>query len=203
MAIYLAEDQVGSDPNLVGFPTLGGCMGLATITNAGIYGFHNPPGHNQRITEFAKLYTGQPASALVSCARWSNRYAGDSAAVGNKFSQWLKEIKEIAGLIGYKGKVIGFDISRVLGGKAALISADDSAYCEFRLDSNGALKIGCSLTSNTKSTTVEDIGTTIRRITGNKASVVPYKSKVVSSVISKVDGFTELKDNKGIYELTI
>lgn len=199
MAIYLAEDQVGFDANKIGFPTLGGCMGLAVQNSAGLYGFHNPPGHNARSTEFAKLYSGQPADQLISCARWNNRYA----AKANQFLQWLDEMKEIAALIGYSGPVIGFDLSSLLGGVNRTIDGNDSAYCEFVLDASGKLSIGCSLTSNTTATMVYDTGTSIRRIAANKTSSVPFKGHVFSNVVSNSGGFTGAAAGKGTYKITI
>jgi hypothetical protein len=166
---------------------------------AGLYGFHNPPGHNARSTEFAKLYTGQPADLLISCARWSTRYA----ALANPFLQWLAEMKEIGDLIGYAGPVIGFDLSSLLGGEERNIGADESAYCEFVLDAGGALSIGCSLTSNTTATMVHDTGTTIRRIAANKSSSVPYKGHVFSNIVSNSGGFTSAAAGKGTYQVSV
>ena len=199
MAIYLAEDQVGFDANKIGFPTLGGCMGIAVQNSVGLYGFHNPPGHNQRSTEFAKLYTGQPADLLITCARWSTRYA----ALANPFLQWLSEMKEIAELIKYSGPVMGFDLSSLLGGKTRNIGSNESAYCEFVLDADGALSIGCSLTSNTTATMTHDTGTAIRRIAANKSASVPYKGHVFSNVASNSGEFTKAVVGKGTYQITI
>lgn len=199
MAIYLAEDEVGFDANKIGFPTLGSCMGLAVQNGAGLYGFHIPPGHNERSTAFADLYAGQPANLLISCARWNARYDG---AV-NTFLSWLAEVQEIAGLIGYSGQVMGFNLSTLLGGNAQRLADGESAYCEFTVAADGSISIGCSLTSNTQATKVYDTGTTVRRINANKTATVPYKGHVFSNVVSTSGGFTGAAAGKGTFQVTI
>ncbi len=199
MAIYLAEDQVGFDTSLIGFPTLGGCMGLAVQTTAGLYGFHNPPGHNARSTEFAKLYIGQPATCLVSCSRWKNRYNNATGEGSTQFISWVNEIGEIADLMKFTGPVIGINLSATLG----VIDVKDSAYCEYVLSSTGVLSTGFSLTSNTSPSTTYDLGTSVRRIDAKKNSSVPYKGYIFDDISSSNGGFTISDGKSGVYQVTI
>lgn len=200
MAKYLAEDQVGFDPALIGFPTLGGCMGLAIQTDSGLHGFHIPPGHEDRCQAFANTFSGQPAKRLLSCARWKIRY-GNAGKNGepNAFLSWLSEITKIAGMLKFSGPVVGLNLSDTL----KIEDPAESAYCQFDISASSGLGIGFSLTSNTAPTTVYDLDTPIRRIAGNMSSSVPYKGKIFSSIVSSGGGFKNSNGKDGIYELSI
>ena len=198
MAIYLAEDQVGSDPNLIGFPTLGGCMGIVIVTDTMMYGFHNPPGHNARVPEFSKLYNGQPARRMLSCCRWDKRYDGANQLGTTKFQQWVSEVKELAGLMKYSGPVSGINLSATL----TAIGERDSAYCEYGLGSSGNIVIRYSLTSNTQSTDKIDLGTSVRRIAADNSSAVPYKGQVIDSITS-TGSFGTSDSKNGVYEFSL
>lgn len=197
MAVYLAEDQVGSDPNLIGFPTLGGCMGIVIVADTMMYGFHNPPGHNARVPAFAALYTGQPARRMLSCSRWDKRYDGAQNIGTTKFQQWVNEIKELAGLMKYSGPVSGINLSATL----TAIDARDSAYCEYGLSSSGGITVRYSLTSNTAATDRIDMGTSVRRVASDMSSSVPYKGKVIDNVTSSAFGTSDSKT--GVYEFSV
>jgi hypothetical protein len=179
MPVYLKEHEVGSDASLVGFPTLGGCMGLVIQTSTKLYGFHNPPGNNFKSPKLAELYRGQPALCLYNCCRWSVRYP--NALNGqNPFELWLAEIRELAGLIGYAGPVVGLNLSGVL----TITDKAESAYCEYRRDGSGAVAVGYSLTSNTTPTVAVDMGTHVRRVNKDSSLATPYLNKVIVNMAS-------------------
>ena len=201
MATYLREDEVGHDPNVIGFPTLGSCMGLAVVTANGLYGFHMPPGHENRIGGFETLYHGHAPLKLLSCCRFAHRY---QATGGQGFLKWLQEIKIFGRAIGYRGPVLGVDLSSLLGDNTGVIAGGESAYCQFTLMPGGAVSVGASLTSNTAATTTIQVGTAIRRLDAAAGRHVPYQSKVISQIApTPGNTLTAPANGKALYEFSL
>jgi len=200
MAVYLREDEVGHDPNLIGFPTLGSCMGLAVVTDNGLYGFHMPPGHEDRIGAFSAIYAGNSPEILLSCCRFSHRYKG-----ANPFFKWLQEIKIFGRAIGYKGLVEGVNLSTLLGSANGYIEdKTESAYCQYTLASDGTVSVGASLTSNVTATKTVDLNTPIRRVASSGQSSVPYKSNVITGVASTSGNTMKVPTgNESIFSFTL
>ena len=75
MPIFLAEDEIGFDSTLVGFPTLGGCMAVAMQSPHGLFGFHIPPAHESRSPKFAEFCSGHQqfgeAIHLYGSCKWN------------------------------------------------------------------------------------------------------------------------------------
>lgn len=201
MAIYLREDEIGQDPNLVGFPTLGSCMGLAVVTDNSIFGFHMPPGHADRISAFGALWQGEATHGLFACCRFAHRYSGS----GDAFSQWVQEVKIYARAMSYRGPVTGVNLSTLLGGTTGRISdATESAYCEFGLSPAGIVTIGASLTSDTTATTRIDANTGIRRVSASGNQTVPYRNRVIDSVTrTSGDPMTTPAGGKSVFSFTL
>jgi hypothetical protein len=137
MAIYLAENRIGFDASLVGFPTLGSCMGLALQTDQGLFGFHvygsdsnKAPAFNAYCTQHARY--GRPVGLYGSC-RWNKRYDG----APNRFVAWLTEIRALATQLNYRGQVTGSDLST----RTAGITDVGSGYVEYEAQPGGQVVI--------------------------------------------------------------
>lgn len=113
MALQLAEHQIGFDTTLIGFPSLGGCMGVVLQVPAGLYGFHFTPASVRQAGAFKQWIDNQDAQAIASAVhlygscRRGRRYAGTGQS-----TKWRTEMKEIADMLGYRGKISGYNLSR-------------------------------------------------------------------------------------------
>ena len=126
MAIYLDEDHLGKDSNLVGFPHLLVCMGIAVLTRNFIYGVHivEKSDANDTIPGFGRFLGNQGVDsrdmiALYGCCNFKIRY-GDG---NNRKDLWKAELRHIAGVIGFAGSARGFDTS--------IINPADGTYVEY------------------------------------------------------------------------
>lgn len=131
MSIYLPEHQIGFDPALVGFPTLGDCMAVSVLTTRGIYGFHYTPAPIAQLTQFAQYITnnlapGEAMLRLYGSCFWRRRYAN-----GDYKNQWKAEMRNIANGLHYTGRVTGFDTS-----SSSHTDANETTYLEYRLNGN-------------------------------------------------------------------
>lgn len=130
MAIYLNEDRLGKDDQIVGFPHLLICMGVVLLTRQNMYGVHivDASDANETIPQFA-AYLGQqgviPADmiTLYGSCNFRVRYDDGGAAA------WRREMRHIAGVIGFQGTAKGFD--------TAIINPEDGTYVEYQRDQPG------------------------------------------------------------------
>src|SRR5262249_23002936 len=87
------------------------CMGLVVITSNDMYGMHldTPQTTQDSIGALKQCMDshGGKASAIYGSCNRAVRYKDGSG--GNQ--KWIAEMQEIAALLGYKGKVYGFDTS--------------------------------------------------------------------------------------------
>lgn len=141
MAVFLAEHQIGFDANLVGFPSLGGCMGVVLEVPAGLYGFHFTPNSHRQAGAMQTFVNNHDPNALAAAThlygscRFGRRYAG-----ADKAAAWRAEMIQVADMLGYTGPISGYDLSG-----SRHIPKDtkgaESAYLEYRLGGGG----GCSV----------------------------------------------------------
>ena len=110
MPVFLNELQAGRDKTVIGFPHLLLCMGVVLEGKNWLYGFHfDAPSQTKTAAEaflsFIRSKLGGPGWAvrLYGCCNWKERYHGGGR------SAWEKEMKTIASVLGYHGKVSGFD----------------------------------------------------------------------------------------------
>jgi hypothetical protein len=130
MAIFLDEDMAGRDPALIGFPHLLVCMGLLVKGDTALYGVHitGIEQTNPTVNGFA-VYLGQQGvtaanmEALYASANFKIRYAGVSSRNTKLTELWSVEMRRIAGKLGYKGPIYGFDTS--------IIAPRDGTYVEY------------------------------------------------------------------------
>ena len=134
MAVYLNEEYVGADAELVGFPHLLLCMGLVVVANKKMYGVHltNTSRTEETVTAFKEFLTGQgvtgsTADVIYGSANYVVRY-GDG-----KVSSWSNEMKVIGRMLAYSGEARGFDTS--------IIEPKDGTYVEYRLKTTGDCQI--------------------------------------------------------------
>jgi hypothetical protein len=178
VSIYLAEHEVGVDPQLIGFPNLGACMAIVVLTDRGLFGYHLMPGFTRKASIFKTFIDGRvPVPNLLrlyGSAYFSNRYDGVVNGKGPK-DQWKDEMSEIATAIGFHGKVTGFDTS------ASSVHSDrtmrittfgkshiGSNYVEYRKDPGGG-KCRAYYKKMSKMTTVTGLytpGDPVQRILG-------------------------------------
>lgn len=139
MPVYLAEEQAGSDPQVIGFPNIRLCMGVVLQTKAHLYGFHfsglsKTEKYAQDFLADLKKMGGDTENGVHlygSCIR-VNRYGG-SASASQK--AWKADMKLIAKVLGYSGPISGFD-SEILSRKS------NSSYIEYRANfAQGTCKI--------------------------------------------------------------
>ena len=126
MPIYLPEHQVGFDPALVGYPTLGDCMAVALLTTRGIYGYHYTPAPITQVAQFAQYITnnlvgGETFLRLYGSCFWKRRYVIDPTG------GWRTEMTNIANAINFHGRVTGFDTSA-----SSHTAQNETTYLEYR-----------------------------------------------------------------------
>src|SRR3982750_1064463 len=102
MPKFLVEDEVGFDSLVIGFPNLGGCIGVVLLTDQCLYGFHITPGNTAKAVGFADFMQnngplGNPVHLYGSCF-WKNRYES-----GDHKAQWRAEMTQIAAALNYHG----------------------------------------------------------------------------------------------------
>jgi hypothetical protein len=131
---YLCENEVGFDSTMLGFPSIQGCQAIVYQTSAGIYGFHSFGGSDKnswqpramKLREFIEsLGALTPATRLYGCSFVSNNQRGYT---GSSTAGWRQELVRYADMLGYHGKISGYDLSKTLTG------ASDSAYVEYRIN---------------------------------------------------------------------
>lgn len=129
--IYLNEQELGFDPNGLGFPSLDGCQAIVFTTENGLYGMHNFGGADQdswaiRAKMFGDFFDDHFLRGGVGSALYGVCYATTSRGYGvdKVKSKWKGELSAFAKAVGYKGKIWGYNLD--LSGIPA------SAYVEFR-----------------------------------------------------------------------
>jgi hypothetical protein len=197
LAVYLVEDEVGFDPNLVGFPSLGGCMAFAVQLEDGLWGFHIPPGHKERVSAF-KEHCGPFVGIrrLFGSCYWANRYAGAE----HPFMAWLDEMRYLASVLGFSGPMTGFNTSAI----QTNIALADATYLEYR---RNAITNSCSIhyakMDYVTATKTTQEGTAVRRLAANGTASVPFKSRVVTAVAHNVGShpMIEVTRHFGLYSV--
>ena len=129
MAVYLNEEQAGTDFNVIGFPHLLLCLGVVLQTNAVLYGFHfgasataNGNATANAFLNFIGRMGGNVANGqrLYGCCNHGVRYGGGRG----RHRAWRDEMRAIAGVLNYHGPVSGFD--------TAIINPRNGTYVEYR-----------------------------------------------------------------------
>lgn len=154
MPLYLVEEEVGFDQQLIGFPNLGGCMALVLLTDHGLYGFHITPGNARKSPVFQQFIQSKwPATTgiakhLYGSCYWGNRYQGTINGMNQK-EQWKDEMKQIAQSIGFSGSASGYDTSAWNSHADKTMKTTDFGkshkgvnYLEYRRDPSG---LKCSI----------------------------------------------------------
>lgn len=133
--LILNEHQVGFHPTNIGFPHLGDCMAIVLHRTEGLYGFHFTPGNEMQLLAF-KAYIDKSSLSkngtnieLYGSVRRGRRWPGEKSVK----IKWQDEMKKIADLIDYKGKVSGFDLSSTSHGPSDK-SRDETIYAEYVID---------------------------------------------------------------------
>jgi hypothetical protein len=134
--LHLYENQIGFDPQQLGFPSIDGCHAVVVHVSQGLFGLHNFGGSGQtafqpRAEAFGRFiqnhrHGGEKIAALFGICFHDKR--GYSTGAG-----WREEMKAFSSALNYKGTVYGFDLSKKIKG--------ESAYVEFAL-LNGHCQIG-------------------------------------------------------------
>ncbi len=131
MPVYLDENMVGTDPQIVGFPHLLVCMGLVCMTDQNIYGVHliEVEDTNATIDGFrtwiGALGVGGPQMrALYGSANFTIRYRNVAGPGSNLADLWKVEMNRIAVRLGYRGPIYGFDTS--------IIEPQNGTYVEYQ-----------------------------------------------------------------------
>ncbi|MEA2726149.1 MAG: hypothetical protein QOF70_624 [Acetobacteraceae bacterium] len=127
--LYLSEREVGWDPELIGFPSIGGCHAIVYVTSGGLFGFHNYGGSANNTWQ-------DRAEAFANFVRSHDYNATGSRLYGVAFvlekrgysppqvENWKGELKTFAAALGFTGKIRGFDLSST--------DISGSAYVEYR-----------------------------------------------------------------------
>lgn len=131
MAVYLDENMVGTDAQVIGFPHLLVCMGLLCMTDQNLYGVHllEIEDTNAAVDGFRAWLGvlgvgGAQMRALYGSANFTIRYRNISGPSSNLTDLWKVEMNRIAGRLGYRGPIYGFDTS--------IIAPQDGTYVEYR-----------------------------------------------------------------------
>ncbi len=168
MAVYLDEDMMGRDDDLVGFPHLLLCMGFVARTNAGPWGVHltspaNSPGTFTAYCNWAKGkgLTAGAITDLYGCCNHVVRYGTSSPTAGLK--AWREEMAAFANQLGWSGPARGFD--------TGIIDPRDGTYVEYRQQIGGAQPCAIFYKRNEKTVVP---GTTSVASQGGTADVVAW-----------------------------
>src|ERR1044071_9574524 len=131
MPVYLAENDFGTDPQVIGFPHLLVCMGLVVMTDQNLYGVHltaiedtNGIVDGFRTWLAALGVAGAQKCAMYSSTNYTTRYCYVAGPSSNLSDLWKTEMNRIAGRLGYHGPVYGFDTS--------VIEPKDGTYVEYQ-----------------------------------------------------------------------
>jgi hypothetical protein len=115
MPIYLDEDMMGDDPSEIGFPHLLICLGLVCVTDDRLLGFHgtSPESTAKAMPSFANWLGNQGVAGgdirtLYGTANLRERYKASHLK-----DKWKNEMTQIAGVLGFKGQVYGFDATAI------------------------------------------------------------------------------------------
>jgi hypothetical protein len=132
MAVYLDEEMIGLDSDVIGFPHILLCMGFVTLfENASgelsLSGIHlSNPAKAQRAFPFFvnELFTsGKPKMhAIYGSCNWDVRYEG----AGNQRAAWRDEMMSYAKQLGFNGPARGFN--------TGVIAPKDGTYVEYDLN---------------------------------------------------------------------
>lgn len=130
MAIHLMEHQVGFDPAVAGFPSLGDCMAVGLLTTRGIYGYHYTPAPIVQVAQFAQYVTnnlalGETFLRLYGSCFWRRRYVIDPTG------GWQTEMTNIANALNFHGRVTGYDTSA-----SSHTNVNETTYLEYRTAGN-------------------------------------------------------------------
>jgi len=135
--IYLAEREVGFDPERLGFPSIDACRAVVFQTRNGLFGFHNYGNANPKQDKtfagtgywakaaewFAAYVANHPQQAAGIHLYFAARVDGGSyTKPGKNLKQCEAEAKVFAKALDYKGPISCADISNLT----------PSAYVEFR-----------------------------------------------------------------------
>jgi hypothetical protein len=198
VATYLMENEVDFDAHIVGFPGLGSCMGIVLHTDTGLFGFHCPPGMEDRVRGFAQFVRNHGhygnLLGLYSGTRFLVRWPS------NREVSWRQEMKYIATGLGYRGLVWGFDMTSP--GTGITDAAADNAYLEFKLSAGAttpSIKMAIMTDLNVTRASVPSGTTNIRTVrpmtkTGYELRV-PYSSTPGESRIT-----TSVAKNPGVHK---
>jgi hypothetical protein len=130
---YLLEHEYGYDTDAIGFPSISGCHAIVYQTTGGLFGFHNAGGsaedtwatRAQGFAGFVQKHLGNGSGLqLYGCS-----FVGDNRrgyTMGKVMKHWKEELKEVAAVLGYKGKIRGYDLA------ATGIEDPASAYVEYQ-----------------------------------------------------------------------
>lgn len=128
MSKFLNEHEVGFDPDHIGFPNLGDCMAVVLVTQNGLFGHHITPGNARQVGVFSAFIRARNPGTLLrlygSCYR-PKRYSGKTS----KKAEWKTEMTSIANLLGFHGRVSGFDTS-----DGTNIDSTETTYVEYQLE---------------------------------------------------------------------
>jgi hypothetical protein len=199
MGTYLAENQVGYDPLLVGFPGLGSCMGCALRVPGGLFGFHiygtnssKPPSFN----EYVNAHGGYgAASHLYGSCKFVNRYTAT-----NRFAKWLEEMRAIAAALGYHGPASGYDLTSPSSGLADI----GSAYLEYAINPiSHNVDIRYAHMDQIDAPKHVDAGTGVRVIKPDLTRDLPYLNRVTRVATPKPGASMTTAGDNGFYSVTI
>jgi hypothetical protein len=132
MAVYLDEDMIGLNSDVIGFPNLLVCMGFVVLFeeplgSISISGIHlTLQEKSKRTFPFFVEKFGKPAKvhAIYGCCNYNERYKGSA----NGRAEWDKEMASFAGQLGFNGPARGFDTS--------IVDPRDGTYVEYQAVNN-------------------------------------------------------------------
>jgi hypothetical protein len=204
MGIYLNEHEIGFDTYEVGFPNLGGCMGVVLLTEHGLFGYHLPPMtlDSGRAGEFAGFcqshrHFGKLLHLFGSCKRETRYGTG-------RFMKWAEEMKSLATALGYRGQVSGYDMPVTeRSGSGTDVGTGYIEYTRDRL--SGAVTVSHSQMASVVPQKLKDSATEIRTIAkrdGKLQLSPPYNYNVIQSVTKTANAMTPVGDD-GFYTFVL
>jgi hypothetical protein len=133
--IYLIENEVGFDPQRIGFPSISGCHAIVYSTSIGLFGYHSYggvdavqwPGRARCFNQFVTfpIFPARTGYRLYGVTYVDGQHSrGWRAELGKPKDAWTTELAAYASALGFRGKIRGYNLSKTINAT--------SSYVEFR-----------------------------------------------------------------------
>jgi hypothetical protein len=137
---FLVEREAGYAADGIGFPSISGCLAVAYQTSGGLFGFHNAGNSaadkfDARAKKWADFVRAHPNGADAGVCLYGVTFAraNERGYAGPPVERWKEELKTFALRLGFRGPILGHDLTISLGRPGG----NPPAYVLFRREGGG------------------------------------------------------------------